>query len=61
MLCLINNMYYNKNLLSTNKFNFDFDFKEDDFATDVMVTDVTLNWDYSKMLVLYNIRIVSRV
>ena len=28
--------------------------------TDAMVTYATLNWNYSKMLVLHNIRIVSR-
>ena len=62
MLCVIKNMIYNKNLLTTNKFelNFYFDIKEDDFVTAVMVTCVTLNLNYSKPLVLHNIQIVSR-
>ena len=54
-------MIYNKNLLSLNKFEFNinFDFKEDDFVTAVVVKCVTLNVDYSKPLVLHNIHIVS--
>ena len=55
-------MIYNKNLLSAKKFEFEFnfDFTEGDFVTDVMVIYAILNWDYSKILVLHKIKIVLR-
>ena len=44
-----------------NEFKFNFDFKENDFVTDVMVKYAILNWEYSEKLVLHNIKIVSQV
>ena len=55
MLCIINNMNYNKNLLSVNKFkiNFKFDFKEDDnnlfihyIRDKFVISDCYRDWRY---------------